>query len=112
MRSLLPFSLSEALRLFGCAADPTTAGRFEAHINGALRAPDGRQMLLRGLNARGDGVFDVSYDDGRECVEIAPPLPHAVAGEIISVAWDSETSTVTVGMVGGGVPTVGAPKRV
>jgi hypothetical protein len=54
----------------------------------------------------------MSFDPGRESVEIVPPFPHAVAREIISVTWDSETSTLTVGMVGGGVHTVGAPQRV
>ena len=39
-----------------------------------LRDADGRIALLRGINARIDGVFDVRFDDGRTALEPLPPL--------------------------------------
>lgn len=39
---------------------------------GALRRRDGKQVLLRGVNARVAGVFDVSFDDGRAPLEAIP----------------------------------------
>ena len=40
----------------------------------ALRDADGRVVLLRGVNARVDGVFDVTFDDGRQALEPIPAL--------------------------------------
>jgi endoglycosylceramidase len=37
-----------------------------------LRTPDGHQLVLRGVNARVDGVFDVNFTDGRAPREIIP----------------------------------------
>lgn len=39
-----------------------------------LRDERGRIALLRGVNARVQGVFDVTFDDGRTPVEDIPPL--------------------------------------
>lgn len=39
-----------------------------------LRDADGRIVLLRGVNARIEGLFDVSFDDGRTPLEPIPPL--------------------------------------
>jgi len=39
-----------------------------------LRDADGRVALLRGVNARVDGVFDVTFSDGRAPLEEIPPL--------------------------------------
>ncbi len=39
-----------------------------------LRDAQGRIALLRGINARVEGVFDVTFDDGRTAVEEIPPL--------------------------------------
>jgi len=39
-----------------------------------LRDADGRVVLLRGVNARVDGVFDVTFDDGRTALEPIPAL--------------------------------------
>ena len=33
--------------------------------SGRLRTADGREVLLRGLNVRAEGIFDVTFDDGR-----------------------------------------------
>jgi hypothetical protein len=39
-----------------------------------LRDAEGRIALLRGINARVDGVFDVTFSDGRAALEEIPPL--------------------------------------
>lgn len=45
------------------------------HVDGGrLVDADGRQVLLRGVNARVQGLFDVSFDDGREPLEEIPPF--------------------------------------
>lgn len=41
---------------------------------GRLVDADGRQVLLRGVNARVQGLFDVSFDDGRVPLEEIPPF--------------------------------------
>lgn len=41
---------------------------------GRLRDADGREVLLRGVNARAEGLFDVSFDDGRAALEDIPPF--------------------------------------
>src|SRR5215510_9896651 len=41
---------------------------------GVLRDEDDRVVLLRGVNERVDGVFDVTFTDGRAPVEHDPPL--------------------------------------
>ena len=52
----------------GPAADPLTTDQAE------LRDAQGRQLLLRGINARVEGLFDVSFDDGRVALEPIPPF--------------------------------------
>ena len=42
-----------------------------------LRDADGRTAILRGINARVDGVFDVSFADGRNALEPIPALTAA-----------------------------------
>ena len=39
-----------------------------------LRDAEGRIALLRGVNARVDGVFDVTFSDGRTALEPIPAL--------------------------------------
>ncbi|HEX4462809.1 MAG TPA: hypothetical protein VIA18_32775, partial [Polyangia bacterium] len=39
-----------------------------------LRDAQGRALILRGVNARVDGVFDVNFTDGRAPREVVPPL--------------------------------------
>lgn len=41
---------------------------------GRLLDAQGRQLLLRGLNARVEGLFDVRFDDGRTELEQIPPF--------------------------------------
>jgi len=42
--------------------------------DGVLRDVQGRQILLRGINARVAGLFDVTFDDGRVALEPIPPF--------------------------------------
>jgi endoglycosylceramidase len=42
-----------------------------------FRDDQGRIALLRGINARVEGVFDVTFDDGRPALEDIPPLTAA-----------------------------------
>ncbi len=52
---------------------PSPPGRvFEDR--GSLYDERGRQLLLRGVNARVDGLFDVRFDDGRAALEAIPPF--------------------------------------
>jgi endoglycosylceramidase len=41
---------------------------------GRLRDRDGREVLLRGVNARVEGLFDVEFNDGRQKLEEIPPF--------------------------------------
>ncbi len=41
---------------------------------GILVDSQGRQVLLRGMNARVEGIFDVTFDDGRKELEPIPPF--------------------------------------
>jgi hypothetical protein len=41
---------------------------------GRLFDAQGRELLLRGVNARVEGIFDVSFDDGRIALEPIPPF--------------------------------------
>lgn len=43
-------------------------------IDGVFRDGLGRQVVLRGVNARVEGVFDVTFDDGRTALETIPPF--------------------------------------
>lgn len=57
--------------LLSCS--PSETGRVhEAH--GVVLDEQGRQLVLRGVNARVDGLFDVSFDDGRTALETIPPF--------------------------------------
>lgn len=51
------------------AVDPLTAS-----WSSGFRDPSGRQVLLRGVNARVEGLFDVTFDDGRVPLEDIPPF--------------------------------------
>lgn len=71
MRSLIPALLA----LSAC----TTAPEPQAAVDGPLSVVDrrmvdalGREVLLRGINARVRGLFDVTFDDGRQELETIP----------------------------------------
>lgn len=74
MARFLIVSILAALACDGGGGDDAPAFA-PLHTDGAhLRDADGRVALLRGVNARVDGVFDVSFDDGRVALESVPPL--------------------------------------
>jgi endoglycosylceramidase len=61
------------LALVGCSTQPqqtTPLSSDGTHLRDDL----GRIAVLRGVNARVDGVFDVSFDDGRTSLEPIPVL--------------------------------------
>src|SRR5262245_64685294 len=63
-----------AIILLVVAADAGAAldGRRVHFTAGRLRDQRGREITLRGVNARVQGVFDVTFDDGRLPLE---PIP-------------------------------------
>ena len=55
-----------ALALAACSASPYQARFAPVDSDGrVLRDSHGRALLLRGVNARVSGIFDVTFDDGR-----------------------------------------------
>ncbi|HCH63675.1 MAG TPA: hypothetical protein DFR83_12790 [Deltaproteobacteria bacterium] len=82
MTPMLPqrfFSL--ALLLTACSGDkggstgtPSPAAPLLSVRDGRLLDASGRQVLLRGINARVEGLFDVTFDDGRIALEEIPPF--------------------------------------
>ena len=56
---------------------------------GALVDAQGRTVLLHGVNARVEGVFDVTFDDGRAPVEEVPPFTREDAERMRAVGYDS-----------------------
>ena len=44
---------------------------------GRLWDAEGREILLRGVNARVEGLFDVTFDDGRKPLQPIPPFGEA-----------------------------------
>jgi endoglycosylceramidase len=53
-----------------------------------LRDERGRIALLHGVNARVEGVFDVTFDDGREPLEPIPPLEEADCRRMRELGFD------------------------
>jgi endoglycosylceramidase len=56
-----------------CGDDPPPPSALRA-VDGRLRDGDGREVLLRGVNARVAGLFDVEFADGRTKLEDIPPF--------------------------------------
>jgi endoglycosylceramidase len=55
---------------------------------GQFRLPDGRTVLLRGINARVAGLFDVQFDDGRAPLESIPPFDESDAARMASLGFN------------------------
>jgi endoglycosylceramidase len=53
-----------------------------------LRDAEGRIALLRGVNARVAGVFDVTFSDGRNPVEMIPPLDDTDCARMRALGFD------------------------
>ncbi len=53
-----------------------------------LRDAEGRVAVLRGINARVDGVFDVTFTDGRAPLEPIPPLTAADCARMRQLGFD------------------------
>ncbi len=78
-----------ALGLIACgdnAAAPRTAPLYADGPH--LRDDRGRIALLRGVNARVEGVFDVTFDDGRVPLEDIPPLTAADCARMRALGLD------------------------
>lgn len=62
----------------GQGTDAPTGNSWQAmklqQKDGVLLDEKGRQVLLRGMNARVEGIFDVTFDDGRKALEPIPPF--------------------------------------
>ena len=85
---LLPFIVALLATLAGCSSSsaPQYAPLDIAH--GQLVAPDGRVVVLRGVNARVAGLFDVTFDDGRAPLETIPDLPDADVARMASLGFN------------------------
>ncbi|NUP07498.1 MAG: cellulase family glycosylhydrolase [Polyangiaceae bacterium] len=70
--------IAAALLLAACSepVEPPPEDKRDAWTaqDGVLVDERGRQRVLRGLNARVEGVFDVTFDDGRTALERIPPF--------------------------------------
>src|SRR5262245_49542700 len=67
-------TLARTLALCALLATPALAldGRRLHGADGRLVDVRGREVTLRGVNARAEGIFDVTFDDGRLPLE---PIP-------------------------------------
>jgi endoglycosylceramidase len=77
------------LLLAACGDDGAETRASPLWSDGAhLRDQAGRVALLRGVNARVDGVFDVTFDDGRVALEPIPPLTAADCTRMRELGFD------------------------
>jgi endoglycosylceramidase len=57
----------------------------EAHV---FRDGQGRQLLFRGYNAKVNGIFDATFDDGRAPNEVFPDFDEASAEKLEELGFD------------------------
>ena len=86
MRRLLAVALSMELASGVLAA--SLDGRRLQVVDGRLTDQRGREVTLRGVNARVEGVFDVTFDDGRAPLETIPDLPDADVERMASLGFN------------------------
>ena len=84
MKHLLTLLLAA---LIGCSSSGPHYAPFDVD-QGQLIAPDGRVVILRGINARVAGLFDVTFDDGRAPLETIPDLPDADVARMASLGFN------------------------
>jgi endoglycosylceramidase len=75
--------------LCACSDDSSRVSTKPLATDGVhLRDADGRVALLRGINARVEGVFDVTFDDGRIPLEEIPALTQADCNRMRQLGFD------------------------
>lgn len=70
-------------------SDPPFVGKPYGMRCGFLVDGQGRPSFLRGVNVRAEGIFDVSFDDGREALEAIPPFGGEDAAKIREFGFDA-----------------------
>jgi len=74
-----------------------TGGRGETDVrtlgwirvrNGRLTDEFGRQWIINGINARIEGIFDVSFEDGRERLEPIPAFDETDADAMVGMGFN------------------------
>jgi endoglycosylceramidase len=73
--------------LIGCSSSTPRYAPLDI-AKGQLIAPDGRVVILRGVNARVAGLFDVTFDDGRAPLETIPELPDEDVARMASLGFN------------------------
>jgi endoglycosylceramidase len=83
------FVLAALLLAAGCSAPPYSP-RFSPidADGGRFRDGDGRTLLLRGVNVRVGGVFDVNFTDGRAPREIIPSFDSSDVAQLRSSGFN------------------------
>jgi endoglycosylceramidase len=71
-----------------CADPRFSTGRASVQCE-ALVDAEGRVILLHGINARVEGVFDVTFDDGRTALEPIPAFTAADAARMRAIGFDT-----------------------
>ncbi len=74
----ITYGLAAVMAIAGCGGDASPATRPLRSDGTHLRDAEGRVAVLRGVNARVAGVFDVTFSDGRTPLE---PIPELTAGD-------------------------------
>ncbi|MBK7976505.1 MAG: cellulase family glycosylhydrolase [Deltaproteobacteria bacterium] len=69
------------------AADPAATPAVRA-VDGRLVDAHGRQLVLRGVNVKAEGLFDATFDDGRRPTEQVAPFDRSDAEQIARLGFD------------------------
>ncbi|HXU68965.1 MAG TPA: cellulase family glycosylhydrolase [Polyangia bacterium] len=87
LASLLPFVVVLVATLSGCSSSQPHYAPLDID-HGQLIGPDGRVVILRGINARVAGLFDVTFDDGRAPLETIPDLSDDDVARMASMGFN------------------------